>query len=270
MEICLGLIVIAVIALAILFFKNASRNKADKIRSDAAFVDFAALNGWQVMPTESYGGTKEIGERLGCDVSNYSLFKYGASQTITRAAVKQEVDKTYLVFDMHYSWYVSKNRSEHRDVTVVALCAPNLSLPKFALYPREEKIMGDAVKEVHYPGSDMADFINNDGINPLAGYDDPASITTAGIPKEQGMHAPVALDSKAFNERYILHGKETDAIRRVFNNEKQSSLERLAPTCVDGQGKCLFAFNAAQIAPPEQWQTFVAEKISVLNALIRE
>lgn len=270
MEICLAVIVFVVIALAFLFFKEAARKKAAKKQSDAAFADFAAQNGWQIIPIESYVWTKEIGERLGCDISNYSLFKYGTTQKITRAAAKQEAGKTYLVFDMHYSWGLTNNRSEHRDLTAVALCAPDLSLPKFALYPREEKIMTEAVREVHYPGSEMGDFINNRGIHPLISYDDPASITNAGITKEKGMHAPIALDSKAFSERYIVHGKETDSIRQVFDKEKLSTLERLPPTCVDGRGKFLFAFNAAQIVPPEQWPTFVAEKISVLNVLIRQ
>lgn len=132
--------------------------------------------------------------------------------------------------------------------------------------------MPKAVKEVHYPGSDMGDFISNQGIHPLLSYDDPTSlsISNSSEPPAKGMHAPITFGSKAFNEGYILHGKETDAIRRIFDKEKLSSLERLPPTCVDGQGKCLFAFNAEQLVPPERWQTFVAEKISVLNALVRE
>lgn len=272
MGICLAVIVIVVIALAFLFFKATLREKAAKRHNHAAFADFTSQNGWQVIPIESYIWTKEIGERLGCDLSNYSLFKYGTSQTITRAATKQEGNKTYLVFDMHYSWSLPEQRSAHRDLTAVALCAPDLSLPKFALYPHEEKIMPDAVKDVHYPGSDMGAFINNQGIHPLLSYDAPTSLSifNTGEPPAQGMHAPITFDSHAFSERYILHGKETDAIRRVFDKEKLSSLERLPPTCVDGQGKCLFAFNAAQLVPPEQWQTFVVEKMSVLNALVRE
>ncbi len=267
-------LVIAVIVVIFIITGKISESKAVKKR-DEAFADFAVKNGWQKVPLKSYASPKVIGEILGCHESDYSLLKYGSIARvpqIKRAFSKQEGDRLFLFFDMSYFEHVRGSSYKQYDLTAVAVsCFLNSSIPKFALFPRGEAIWREAVKDVHYPGSDMKDFYDTTGIHPLLSHDNPADlrIMKTSEPPAQGMHAPVKLESEAFNERYILHGRKIDDIKRFFDGEVISTLGRLPPTCIDGCGSCLFAFNASVSATPEQLQTFVDEKVSLLNGLIR-
>lgn len=114
-----------------------------------------------------------------------------------------------------------KNIYEHHHLPAVALCSGNLSFPKFALYTCGQAIWREAIREVHYPGSDIKDFISNQGVHPLPGYDDSISlsITESGESPAQGMHAPITFNSQSFNERYVLHGRKTNDIKDFLKEQ---------------------------------------------------
>jgi hypothetical protein len=160
---------------------------------------------------------------------HYSLFMNGEGKDVYGVIQKPFGSGNLFAFEYKFRVGDSKETNIYSQ-TVVCFHSPNLNLPYFSLYPE-----------------DRVGFIGS-----AFGYND------------------VNFESHPyFSKRYRLSTNNEGAIRQVFNPQILSNLELLPTINIDGGGQYLFIYELKKISPPEQFDSFINERMKFVNLFVR-
>jgi carbonic anhydrase len=69
-----------------------------------------------------------------------------------------------------------------------------------------------------------------------------------------------------FSNRYLLRGRDEDAIRALFDAKRVAVLEGINNVGVEGEGSCLVVYRYRRRVPPDQLPTFLDQAHMICNA----
>ena len=173
--------------------------------------------------------SKEASPHLLRTLEHLELFSRGRSKKIRNVLGGRAGDLDVSVFDYRYTTGGGKNSSTWRQ-TVMLFESDGLEFPQFALRP----------EHVFHK------------IGQLFGYQDIDFAT-----------------HEEFSKRYLLRGKDEDAVRNTFSSEALSFYETDRTLSTEAQGRQLIHYRAAKRVGPESIQDFIAEGVRVLTLLRR-
>jgi hypothetical protein len=198
---------------------------------------------------------------------------------------KQEGDKTWYVLDIADGYFRPSARSNsgnsYQHFTIIGMRAPG-ALPFFTLFPKMDfpKTTGwrYAISEAH--NLNLKDKMDETAYNLNAtAYVDhrirqplemPNILGDEEKPVTPEIDPPVAIESGSFNERFELYGKDTERVRRFFDDYKLAALESLPQTFVDAGRELMFVYIPEHKPSAEDMEKFINDGIAIINAVRRE
>jgi hypothetical protein len=155
------------------------------------------------------------------------LFSHGRRKRATNVLRRRESGGETLLFDYRYTTGSGKNSSTHYQ-TVYAVHRPGLSLPELELRP--ENLL-------HRIGGAF-------------GYQD---IDFAAFPE--------------FSRRYLLRGKDEEAVRRAFTPALLQTLERRPGWSLEASAETVIVFRRGKRPKPDELHTFATASEELVREL---
>lgn len=155
----------------------------------------------------------------------FTLFKQGHSRKIHHVLHGKANDIDVTVMDYRYTTGGGKNSSTHQQ-TVLLFRSDLLQLPSFVLRP--EHVF--------------------DKIGGALGFQD---IDFDAYPE--------------FSRRYVLKGKDEEAIRALFHKDILTFYEQQRGISTEGLGKTLLYYRASRRVKPAELQAFIADGLTVFG-----
>jgi hypothetical protein len=281
---CLGVVILVVglfIYLAVLAIIQSIKDKK-------FIAELMRRNNWRIIEKPEEVLKKWVKTELNSAPERYTVFgevreSYFFSSTLLRDRMyisnlwtKQDGNKIYFVLNV--SDHYSQGKGGHSvKFTIIGMRAPQMSLPFFTLFPRMEfpkqKGWRFAISVTHdlkidEPSTDVSN----------SSYHDPRlrqplempKILAEETPAPRPIDPPITFDSKQFNERYELYGKEASRLRQFFDNEKLTALESMPQTFVDAGGELIFVYIPEHKPKTEDFEKYVNEGIATINTVSRD
>ena len=283
---CLSLVVLVIILVIIGTILSGIDNKK--------IVEQMRQNGWQSIKNPIEKLKEWVKTDLKSEPDRYTVFGevrewYLISDHLSRNRMfisnlwtKQDGNKMYFVLNVsdHYS---QGRGGRSADFTIIGMRSHEMSLPFFTLLPKikipKSKGWHYAISRTH--GLNLINEIDQARIiDSQSPYNDPRIkpplelpkifAEETPVPKILAIDPPINFDSKPFNERFELYGKETERLRQFFDNEKLTALESLPQTFVDGGGEVVFVYIPEHKPTLEGFEKYINDGIAIINAVCRE
>jgi carbonic anhydrase len=181
---------------------------------------------------------REAAERLGLSFDpnaegildsvfvNFPLFNRGRSRRFRNLLSGGRGRDQVWLFDYRYVTGHGKNRRVHRR-TVAAYPQAARNLPLFELRP--ERVFEKVLTMFGYQDIDLPEY-------------------------------------PEFSGRYLLRGRDEDAIRALFNSKRIAVLEGIKNVGVEGEGSCLVVYRHRRRVPPDQLPMFLDQARMIRDA----
>ena len=284
---CWSAVILVVVAFISLIIFGKRKSDADK----KIIEEMMRRNGWQKTENPKEDLKEWVGSELNSQPDLYTVFGqvrewyllssiHRDKMLISDLWTKQEGNKTFFVIDVTDWYYTPVTRGSgksDRRLTIIGMQAP-ISLPFFTLLPRMEfpKTMGwrYAISEAH--GLNLSNRVNELAAgheyvdHRVRGPLEMPSILGEEKPPPPAIDPPITVDSEPFNERFELYGKETERVRRFFDNEKLAALESLPQNFVDAGGEVVFVYIPEHKPKVEDFEKFINDRVAIINAVARE